>query len=140
MFFPMIDRRLRILRRFDIGLVIRKTEAAENFSHVGEAVFDTPFFADEIGGDARSPAIGCVTKGFGTLQNHGFEFGALARCEFGGTSRTGFSREGMKAIALDFRSPSPERGERNAENFDDFVVVETAQNQLARLKPNDCLT
>lgn len=147
MFFPMIDRRLRVFRRFDIGFVIRQTELAENFSHVGEAIFDTPLFANEIGDDARSPAIGRIAERFGTLQNHGFEFVALVRREFRRTSRTGFPREGMKPVALDgkrvallpFWSPSHERGERNAENFDDFVVVETTQNQLARLKPNGCL-
>jgi len=53
------------------------------------------------------------------------------------TPRTGFSCDGMKPVVFDFRSPPPERGERNA---GDFVVVETTQNQLPRPKTHPRLT
>ena len=99
-------------------------------------VFDAPFFEDEIGDDASRPAIGRIAGGFRSLQNDGFEFVALVRGAFGQAARTGFPREGRQPVAFDFRPPSFDRGGRTFGNLDDFVVVETVQDQLPGLKPN----
>ena len=132
----MIDGDLRIFRPLDFRFLIRQFERMKDATDMFSRVFDAPFFEDEIGDDARRPAIGRIAGGFRSLQNHGFEFVALMRREFGQAARTGFSCEAVQPVAFDFRPPSFDRGGRTFGNLDDFVVVETAQDQLSGLMPN----
>ncbi len=93
-----------------------------------------PFFSNEIGDDSRGPAVGQVAGSPRSGEEDGFEFLKLFRCQFGGTSGAGFSREGLNTLGIDFLSPSFDGGEGNFEDFDDFVVVESTQDQFPALK------
>lgn len=101
------------------------------FARIG----DVPFFADQVGDDARRPAIRHITGGFGSGKDDRLEFLELFGRESRGTARTSLTCESLKPVAFDFRSPSFDRGERTFGDVHDFFVVEAAQNQLPGLKP-----
>ena len=134
MFAPVIDDNLGVLGRFDVGFLKRQAEGTENASDIGRGVVDPPFFANEIGDDPRGPTVGLITCGAGSLKDDGFEFLPLGVVEFFGTAWRMFSCEGLEAVGFGFLSPSSNGGERNVEEFDDFVVVESAQDQLPALE------
>lgn len=140
MFAPMIDGLWRILRRLDVGLLVRQSEIVEYFPYIGVRIIDAPFFPNEVGNDPRGPAVGQVAGGPRSGQEDGFEFLKLFRRQFGGTTGTGFSCEGLKAVGFDFLSPSFDGGKGNIEDIDDFVVVESAQDQLPALETGGRLT
>lgn len=121
----MFDGGRRMFRRLDIGFLIRQPKRMENTSDIGTGVIDAPFFPNEIGDDPGCPAIDGITRCTGSGEDDGFEFLPFGIVEFFGTARLRFSCEGVQAIALDLFSPTFDRGERNFENVDDFVVAET---------------
>ena len=134
MLAPVIDGGLGILRRLDVRFLIGQVEVVEDFPDIGMAVIDAPFFANEIGDDPRGPTVGQITGRPCSGKDDGFEFLKLFRREFGGSPGTGFSCEGLKTALVDFLLPSFDGGERSVEKFDDFVVVESAQDQLPGLE------
>ena len=123
---PMVDNLRRMLGQFDAGFLIGVTEIIENSPHIGTTVINVPFFANEVGDDSRSPSVGGIASGDGTLIEDGFEIGELSGREFGFRTATRFSSEGSEPCAFDFFTPALDRGKGNFENLHDLFVVKAS--------------
>ena len=123
---PMIDDLLRMFSPFDAGLLIGITEIIENPSHVGTAVINVPFFADEVGDDAGSPTFGLIAGGDGSFAEDCFEFVELCGREFGFRTTAVLSSEGGESFAFDFFAPALDAGEGDLENLHNLFVVKAS--------------
>jgi len=132
---PMIDGLLRTLFRLDVRFLNGKSESMKNTTDLWSGIAYTPFFENEIGDDSRRPSVGEISGGLGSSENDRFEFGFLFVVDLGVVAGIRFSSETLEAVALNFRTPTFDGGERRFGDIDDGVVVESAQNQFAGQSP-----